>query len=151
MVGLPPLKPERQRERLAALDRIGCHLDTLGEPAWHGVIVEWLHHFDGLELYVWPENDPIMLVLGVLQNYAEHERTLLPEDFARDLAALSFVGLAARHDDEGSRWDPLTESFDTWTQGKLVNVWEALEPGSLRDMTQTRLQVKFTKAHTPIA
>ena len=44
MVGLPPLKPERQRERLAALDRIGCHLDTLGEPAWHGVIVEWLHH-----------------------------------------------------------------------------------------------------------
>ena len=40
MVGLPPLKPERQRERLAALDRIGCHLDALGEPGWFGVIVE---------------------------------------------------------------------------------------------------------------
>lgn len=149
MIGLPPLKPEDQRERLDALDRIGCHLDALGEPEWHGIIVEWLHQFDGLELYLWPENDPIMQVLGVVQGYVEQERSVSPEDLAHDLAGLAFVGLAARRETGGERWDPLSEKFDTWTQGEIVNVWDALEPGSIRDMTQTRLLVKFTKARTP--
>jgi hypothetical protein len=149
MVGLPPISAEHQRERLAARDRLGCHLDALGEPGWFGVITEWLDHYAGLEQYVWPENDPIVMVHDVLQDYVSLERALSPDDLARELAALSFVGLAARHVDGGSRWDPLTEKFETWTRGKYVNVWDALESGTIRDMTQTRLVVRFTKASTP--
>ncbi len=133
------------------MDRIGCHLDALGEPGWFGVILEWLDHYAGLEHYVWPEDDPVVLVLGLLQDYIKLERKLRPDDFARELAALSFVGLAARHVDGGNRWDPLTEKFETWTRGEYVNVWDALESGSIRDMTQTRLVVRFTKASTPSA
>lgn len=149
MVGLPPLTIERQRARRTALDRIGRHLDALGEPSWFGVVADWLGHYAGLELYLWPEDDPVLQVLGVVQRHVEHEQMLHPEEFAGELAELGFVGMAARRDTDGARWDPLTDRFDAWTQGELVSVWETFEPGAVRDMTQTRLVVRFTKAHTP--
>jgi hypothetical protein len=145
MTGLPPLPPECQQARCDALASIGRHLASLGEPAWHDVVAEWLRHYDGLEAYLYPEEDPVVLVLAVLQQYSAQGRSLTPEGLARDIAALPFVGLAARRGAHGPRWNPLAEQFRTWTEGDLVDVWEALEPGTIRDMTQTRLLVQFAK------
>jgi hypothetical protein len=149
MTGLPPLSPECQQARRDALVSIGHQLAALGQPAWHDVVVDWLGHYDGLEVYLYPEEDPVVLVHAVLQQYIAQGRRLTPEGLAHDIAALPFVALAARRLSHGPRWNPLAEQFSSWTEGDLVDVWEALEPGSIRDMTQTRLLVQFAKVSQP--
>lgn len=148
MNGLPPLTAEQLRERAEALAQIQHHLVALGEPAWADVLLPWLHNYDGLELYTWPEDDPVFLVLNLLSSYVEQGRRLEPEAFAGDLASLSFCGLAARHEEGGPRWDPLNERFEDWTRGNIVRVWDAAEPGRVRDMVQTRLLLRFCRTRT---
>ena len=147
-----PISPEQHHERNAAVTSITRNLAKLHEPLWADILLDWIHRYDGLELYMWPEEDPILVVRDLLQQYVEKELLLEPSQFASDLADLRFCYLAARHDNgegDGLRWDPFQDgSFKVWTRAKMVSVWDATEPWPTRDMIQAWLLLRFSRTRT---
>ena len=82
------------------------------------MIADWLGRYDGLEGYLSAEDDPLVQVRNLLNQYVETGQPLEPEQFAGALADLRFCYCAARHDEGGARWDPLRDgAFGVWNAG----------------------------------
>lgn len=146
---LSNLTPARIQERSEAAEQIAQCLIALREPAWIDVIADWLGRYDGLEGYLWPEDDPLVQVRNLLNRYIETGQPLEPERFAGSLADLRFCYCAARHDEGGARWDPLRDdAFSAWTRGRIVKAWDTAEPWPSRDLLQTWLLIRFCRART---
>jgi hypothetical protein len=149
----PPLAPSptHYKERRAAAEQIAHYLEALHEPSWGPVLRDWLSRYDGLERYLWPEEDPVMEVRNLLERYVKDGRSLEPEQFAKDLAGLPFCLAAARHDEGGPRWSPFQDGqFKAWTRGRMVKVWDAPEPQPTRDMIQAWLLLRFCRTRTQL-
>ena len=101
-----PPSPDHYEDRRAAAATVKRLVDELHEPLWGDILLEWTSHYDGLERYLWPEEDPVMEVRDLLQRYVDAGESLEPERFAGDLADLRFCYCAARHDNGDTRWDP---------------------------------------------
>ena len=86
----PPIPPHQQEARTQAVVTIGHFLEGLGEPGWRSVLLCWLGRYDGLEVYLYPEDDPVLTVRDLLARYVEALRPPDPALLAADLAALPF-------------------------------------------------------------
>ena len=64
----PPIPPEQQEARLQGVMTISHYLESLGEPGWRGVLLQWLGRYDGIEV-MFPEEDPVLAVQELLGAY----------------------------------------------------------------------------------
>ena len=142
----PPIPPEQQEARLQGVMTISHYLESLGEPGWRGVLLQWLGRYDGIEVYMFPEEDPVLAVQELLGAYVEQGKSLDPEEFAAKLADLHFCRYRARRDSDRKKWEPLAESFAAFCEGVLVTVWQGAEPYPSRDLIQSSLLVRFCRA-----
>ena len=142
----PPIRPEQAEARQEGVTSIGHFLENLGEPAWRGVLLQWLGQYDGLEAYMYPEDDPVLAVRELLGAYVQQGRSLDPEAFSAELADLHFCYYRARRDGDRKKWEPMTESFTSFCQGVVVTVWQGAEPYPSRDLLQSSLLVRFCRA-----
>ena len=141
--------PGHYKERRIAAKAITRYLAQLHEPMWADILFDWTRRYDGLESYLYPEEDPVMEVCNLLQQYVEKGLPLEPEHFANALADLRFCYCAARRDEGGLRWGPFQDgSFKAWTCGKIVRVWDSPEPWPTRDMIQAWLLLRFSRTRT---
>lgn len=148
MKDLPPPIPAHQEEaRTQAVMAIGHFLAGLYEPGWRNVLLCWLARYDGLEAYLYFEDDPILSVRNLLARYAETRKPADLRQLAADLSALPFCRFRARRSD-GKRWEPLAESFTTFCGGVTVEVWEAEGSHPRQDMLQSWLLAQFCVAQT---
>ena len=142
----PPISPEQHQARLQGVMTIGHYLESLGEPGWRAVLLQWLGQYDGLEVYMLPEDDPVLAAQELLGAYVQEGRSLDPAEFSADLADLHFCYYRARRDSDRKKWEPLAESFALFCEGVLVTVWQGLEPYPSRDLIQSWLLVRFCRA-----
>ena len=142
----PPIPPEQQEARLQGVMTISHYLESLGEPGWRGVLLQWLGRYDGIEVYMFPEEDPVLAVQELLGAYVEQGKSLDPEEFAAELADLHFCHYRARRDSDRKKWEPLAETFAAFCEGVLVTVWQGAEPYPSRDLIQSSLLVRFCRA-----
>ncbi len=141
----PPIPPHQEEARTRAVVAIGHFLEGLYDPGWRNVLLRWLARYDGLEAYLYLEDDPILSVRNLLARHAETLKPADPGRLAADLSALPFCRFRARRSD-GKRWEPLAESFTTFCGGVTVEVWEAEGPHPRQDVLQSWLHEQFCAA-----
>ena len=61
--------PGHYKERRIAAKAITRYLAQLHEPMWADILFDWTRRYDGLESYLYPEEDPVMEVCNLLQQY----------------------------------------------------------------------------------
>ncbi|WP_041645451.1 hypothetical protein [Aromatoleum aromaticum] len=140
----PPIPPHQEDARTQAVITIGHFLEGLGEPGWRGVVLRWLAQFDGLEAYLYPEDDPVLAVRDLLARYVEILEPVDPARLAADLSALPFCRFRAKRG--GEKWEPLVESFSAFCRGATVEVWESEHPYPRREVLQIGLLTQFCAA-----
>lgn len=144
-----PLAPEHDNDRRNAIQDVGRLLDLLRQPAWATVVLDWLSRYDGLECYLWPEEDPVIEVRDLLQRYVTDGKALEAGQFSEALADLRFCYCAARHENSDVRWDPLHDvPFSAWTCGKGVLVWDSPTPWPTREMIHAWLLLRLSRTRT---
>ena len=146
MTRLPPLSDERVQERQQATMTIALFLDALCEPGWRTVILQWLAQYEGLERYLWPEDDPVVQVQNLLARYAENGHLPEAETLAIQLSELPHCYYKATR--IGVRWDPLNQTFADFSQGENVDVWSWPHPEPTTATVQSWLLLKFCQTHT---
>lgn len=145
MNDLPPPIPSHQQEaRTQAVMTIGHFLEGLGEPGWRNVLLCWLGRYDGLEAYLYPEDDPVLTVRDLLARYVEALRPADPAQLAADLVTLPFCRYRAKRNDE--KWKPLAETFSSFCRGTTVEVWESERPSPPPEVLQKWLLAQFCAA-----
>lgn len=154
---LAPLTVEHQALRQQAIMSIAHMLQGLGQAAWISPVLDWLGQYDGLELIVFKDQDPVLLsaeaLAGLVQQRAESGMTtaVTPAELADTLASQSFCDLRARVGYEGQEWDASAERFmDFLTRIKPVvipHIWSngyapagttALRERLLQNLTNTQ-------------
>jgi hypothetical protein len=146
-----PVSPEQRKERQEAAGSIRPLLEMLHEPLWASILIDWTRLYDGMEQYLYPEEDPVMEVRNLLQCHVDTGQALEPDKFASELADLRFCYCTARRDEDGTRWDPFRDgAFAAWTRGKMVTAWDASEPWPTRDMIQAWLLLRFSRTRTSL-
>ncbi|WP_407280383.1 hypothetical protein U5817_08325 [Aromatoleum evansii] len=140
----PPISPLQQEVRTQAIVTIGHFLEGLGEPGWRSVLLGWLGRYDGLEVYLYLEDDPVLTVRDLLARYVEALRPADPVRLAADLAALPFCRYRAQRGDE--KWRPLAETFSSFCRGTTVEVWESERPAPPPQVLENWLLAQFCAA-----
>jgi len=130
---LAPLTVEHQALRQQAIMSIAHMLQGLGQPAWISPVLDWLGQYDGLELVVFKDQDPVLLSAAALAELVQQRAdsgvsaAVSPAELADKLVGQNFCQLRARVGYEGREWNPATERFmDYLTQIKPVvipHVW----------------------------
>lgn len=146
MTRLPPLSDEREQERRQATMTIALFLDGLTEPAWRTVILQWLAQYEGLERYLWLDDDPLVQVQNLLARYADEGHLPQAEQLAVELSELPHCYYKASRN--GQRWDPLNQTFADFTQGEIVDVWSWPHPEPTAETVQSWLLLKFCQTQT---
>lgn len=142
---LPPsIPPDQEAARTQAIVTIGHFLEGLREPGWRSVLLRWLGRYDGLEIYLYPEDDPVLSVRALLARYVEASSTADPARLAADLSALPFCRYRAKRGNE--KWQPLAEPFSSFCRGTTVEVWESERPMPPREVLQDWLLAQFCAA-----
>lgn len=143
---MPPSIPSHQEEaRIQAVVTIGHFLEGLGEPGWRSVLFSWLARYDGLETYLYVEDDPLISVRNLLAHYVEILKPAEPGQLAADLSGLPFCRYRAKRRD-GKKWEPLSETFTAFCEGVTVEVWESEGPYPRREVLQNWLLTQFCTA-----
>lgn len=140
----PPIPPHQADARTRAVITIGHFLEGLGEPGWRSILLRWLGQYDGLEVYLYPEDDPVLAVRDLLAGYVDLLEPLDPARLAADVSALPFCHFRAQRG--GERWEPLVEPFTAFCRGATVEVWESERPHPRREVLQNWLLVQFCAA-----
>jgi hypothetical protein len=140
----PPIPPHQEDARTQATVTIGHFLEGLGEPGWRSVLLRWLGQYDGLEAYLYPEDDPILTVRDLLARYVESLEPADPVRLAADLSALPFCRFRAKRG--GEKWAPLVETFTAFCRGATVEVWESEHPHPRPEVLQNWLLTQFCAA-----
>ena len=125
----PPIPPEQQEARLQGVMTISHYLESLGEPGWRGVLLQWLGRYDGIEVYMFPEEDPVLAVQELLGAYVEQGKSLDPEEFSAELADLHFCHYRARRDSDRKKWEPLADHDHRHQRGHRREHREPPRPG----------------------
>ncbi|WP_157288364.1 hypothetical protein [Uliginosibacterium gangwonense] len=156
---LAPLTVEHQALRQQAIMSIAHMLQGLGQAAWISPVLDWLSQYDGLELVVFKDQDPVLLsaeaLAGLVQQRAESGVTtaVTPTELADKLASQSFCDLRARMGYEGQEWDPSAERFmDYLTKIKPVvipHVWSTGYAPAGTTALRERLIEKLTQTQNP--
>jgi hypothetical protein len=146
MSRLPPLSDEREQERQQATMTIALFLDALGEPGWRTVVLQWLAQYEGLERYLWPEDDAAVQVQNLLARYTEEGHLPDAETFVTTLSELPHCFYKASRN--GKRWDPLSQTFADFAQGELVDVWSWPHPEPTAATVQSWLLLKYCQTQT---
>lgn len=113
-------------------------LTMCGLRHWLPVLLQWLTHYDGLELMVDDEHDgPYASVIGLLRNLSRDGAQPSDVAFARRLATLPFLEYRVRRTLRAESFDGATAelwhpeaatSLSQWRLGFDVGAWHSSIP-----------------------
>lgn len=125
-------------DREHAVYSIVRHLDLLKLAGWSHTLLLWLANYDGFEVYMPDEDDPVKRVKELLGKYVTQGKTPEMGRIAVDLCAMPFlmhraawvtesVDRRARRD-----WMPLSQPWlefvETRAPGEELHVWTSTNP-----------------------
>lgn len=108
-----------------AIFNIAKQLDLLGLRAWTPIIVQWMGSYDGFEMHLLPELDPLNAVLTVLTEFAVNADKRVPAsdvqryqrktEIASEFIGLPFIAYRAHWYNRPRKicrgWEPLQQTW----------------------------------------
>lgn len=117
------------------LRQLAAHLALCGLSHWHGVLLQFLDHYAGLELVVDDDREgPMAAVIRLLRDINANDLRPSNLEFSHYLSELAFLDYRVRRArptltfESAELWQPLQQPLKTWKIGHDIGAWRSPKP-----------------------
>lgn len=129
-------------------------IQSFGQPAWPAIIFDWLSKFEGMECFLWEEEDPCIQTMQALSRFLKERKiaeTIRADELARVLTAQRFLLIRAKYLQR--EWQSTTETFQEFLQAiapaQYPDLWEASSPLPSQAIHEQQLTELMTSVARP--